>query len=233
MVWAAHHANQWPDLDVWEEPADGGRRLDVGGFVFSDPPEEIFRGISATYLRDAWHWLGDVLVRHEITSDDLAWGMMHPGETVVTGVRPDDPCRFIGWTSRDLDTFDTNTSWRLVDDELGRGSPPLRCAVTGRSLRWRIGGDDTVLGLRLFEALATDEYTDWNPQVVLSAARDESEPWVRIAVAIRENDQASLDRALAAAERTYSGTGFRIVVRGYQAYAAGWGLGLRFPCPPK
>jgi hypothetical protein len=44
-VWAAHHADLWPDLDARVEPTDAGRRLDVGGFVFSDPPEALFRAI--------------------------------------------------------------------------------------------------------------------------------------------------------------------------------------------
>jgi hypothetical protein len=232
-MWASHHSDLWPDLDAREEPTVVGRRLDVGGFVFSDRPEAIFRSIGADYVRDAWHHLGDVLGRHEVPGDDLSWGMMHPGETSVEGVGAEDPGRYVGWTSPRLAAFDADPRWGAVDAALGRGSPPLRSAVTWRSLRWRIGGGEVALGLRLFEAWATDEYTEWSPSVVFSVPRDDSEPWVRAAAAIRDGDQRLLDRALAAAEQVYSAIGYRIVVRGYRAYADGWGLGLRFPALPE
>ncbi|MBX9677760.1 MAG: hypothetical protein K2X38_03270 [Gemmataceae bacterium] len=220
-------------MDAREEATDIGRRLDVCGFVFSAPPDAIFRNIGPTYVRDAWQRLGQVLNRHGVAADDLSWGMMHPGETHIRRLRNDEPCRFIGWTSRNLVEFDADARWGLVDAELGVGTPPLRSAVTWRSLRWQIGGEEVALGLRLFEALATDEYTDWSPHDILAGGRNLSEPWVRVAAALRDVSQTGLDSALAAAERSYSTLGYRIVLRGYQAFATGWGLALRFPDPPE
>jgi hypothetical protein len=225
---ASHHRDSWADLDARREPTDVGRRLEVGGFVFGDPPDALFRGIDADYLRGAWYRLGAVLSRHGIQAGDLSWGCMHPGETYIPGEGRDEPCRFIGWTSRELASFDADAAYGAVDEALSRGSPVLRCAVTWRSVKWRIAGDDA-LGLRLFEALATDEPSEWSPDVVLATERDESEPWVRAALAVRAGDQRLLDEALASAARAYTPVGYRMVVRGYQAYADGWGLGLQFP----
>lgn len=228
-MWAVHHRDFWPDLDAREEPTTVGRRLDVGGFVFADPPEVLFRCIGIDYIRDAWLRLVRILSEYEIASEDLSWGILHPGESHVSACRWDDPCRFIGWTSPQLMDFDTHPQREAVEGALTRGLPRLGCGVTWRSLRWRIGGDEYALGLRLFEALATDEYTEWAPEVVLAVPRDDSEAWVRVAHAVKDRDQVRLDQAFRDAARAYSPVGYRIVVRGYQAYADGWELGLRFP----
>ena len=94
------------------------------------------------------------------------------------------------------------------------------------------------MGLRLFEAMTTDDITVWSPSNIFAVPRDESEPWIRAAVAIRDVDQRRLDQALAEAGRIYSPIGYRVVVRGYQAYAAAWGSRVGTPagagfCPTR
>ena len=232
-MWAEHNSGLWPDLDAREQSRYGGR-LYAGGFVFSDPPEAVFRGIGEDYVRDAWSHVCQVLGRHRMSVVDLSWGAMHPGVTMVAGGGGDwrDPGRYLGWTSWLLNKFDEDARWGAVDEELRHRSPQLRCAVTCRSHQWRIAGDEIALGLRLFEAVATDDITAWNPSHIFEVLRDESEPWIRAAVAIRDVDQRRLDQALAEAGRIYSPIGYRVVVRGYRAYAAYWASGLEFPPVP-
>jgi hypothetical protein len=235
-MWAPHQSEWWPDLDAREERTSwAGSALYVGGFVLSDSSERIFRAIGADYIRDAWRHLGDVLNRHEMRADDLSWGLMHPGVTALEdqAQRWRDPCRWLGWTSCDLYGFDANPRWKALDAELSAQSPQLRCAMTWRSHRWRISGDEIGLGLRLFEAVGLDDLTVWNPSFIFEVPRDESEPWICAAAAIRDDDQQRLDQSLAEAERTYTAIGYRIVVLGFHGYASAWAPALRFPSLPE
>ncbi len=233
-MWAEHNSGLWPDLDAREHSGFGAGHLYVGGFVFTDPPESVFRSVGEDYVRDAWSHVSEVLDRQGMAANDLSWGAMHPGVTVVAGGGREwrDPGRYLGWTSLLLYGFDADARWGAVDEELSRHSPQLRCAVTWRSHQWSIAGDEIALGLRLFEAMTTDDITVWSPSNIFAVPRDESESWIRAAAAIRDGDQWRLDRALAEAGRIYSPIGYRIVVRGFRAYAAAWAPGLQFPPVP-
>lgn len=85
-MWAAHHRERWPDLDAREGPTDAGGRLEVGGFVLADPFEAILRSISASYIRNAWERVRDVLTRSRLAPADLSWGWLHPGKTWIAGL---------------------------------------------------------------------------------------------------------------------------------------------------
>lgn len=228
MTWTDYHRQVWADLNPLEEPASG-RRLDVGGFVFADPPEVLWRNIGSGYIRTAWDHLTQVLAQHHIVVADLRWGAMHQGETNVAGVSHSDPCRFIGWTSQSMADEHDHPRWSAMNESLVHQNPALRCAFTWRSLQWRIAPDDLDLGLQLFEALAIDETTDWSPDHILSVPRDPHEPWIRAAMAIRDASQEALNNTLASAQASYSPLGYRIVSRGFEGYSAECNLGLRFP----
>jgi hypothetical protein len=235
-MWSAHHRDHWPDLDAREEPTDAGRRLDAGGFVLADRFETILRSISAPYLHTAWDRLSAMLTRYQLAPTDLSWGWLHPGGTTrpVGLERGDTPSDFVGWTSRDLKDFDLDSRFEVIDAELAQGQPTLRCAVAWRSLKWTIAPDDEALGLRLIEALSTDEVTDWAPDWILQHADREAGAWIEIARALHALDQEALDQALAQARATYSPLGYRMVRLGFAAFVhqPGQHLPICFPQDP-
>jgi hypothetical protein len=108
------------------------------------------------------------------------------------------------------------------------------CAATWRSLKWTIAPDEYALGLRLIEALATDEISDWAPALILKHAGDANGAWIEIAQALDALDQDALDRVLVRAQATYSPLGYRIVIRGFAAFIhdPGMSLAIRFPEEP-
>lgn len=224
------------DLEALREPSDVGRRLDVGGFVLSDPFEQILRKISADYLREAWERLSIVLGRHRIEQpDDLSWGHMHAGETEVPGATGSAPSGFTGWTSRRLVRFDEHPKYARVDEELGAGTPKLRCAVTWRSSRWMIAPDDYGTALRLIEELWTGEPSGWAPVWLLGSLADRPEQegaWLKVARAIRDDDQWHLDQALAEARAQYSPLGYCILLRGFEGYVDNWKDNFAVRVPP-
>jgi hypothetical protein len=138
--------------------------------------------------------------------DDLSWGWLHGGVTYISGRIQPAPSDFTGWTSLKLDDFDKYTSFIRLDDELKSGSPVLRCACSYRTAKWRIAPDDFPLGLKLIEALWTDEPTDWSPggvlldqERILALHRQNSQ-------AHREGDQAEADRIQAEIHAIYAQT---------------------------
>jgi hypothetical protein len=216
MMWAVHHRDQWHDLDLLEEPT-AGRRLDVGGFILADSFDTLLRRISVEYLGQAWSRLSGVLKKYRLQPDDLSWGSLHPGETSVPGLM-EAPSNFTGWTSLRLQHFFDEAYYAELDNELGHGTPSLRCATTWRSLKWRIAPDAYPIAMRLIEALWTDEYSEWAPAHVLHASHQPNGPYIAIARAILGDDQQQLDRAVEDAHAQYSPVGYRIVIRGYRAY---------------
>lgn len=230
MDWFEYRKYLWGAFESIQQ-ATLGRRLDVGGFVLADPPEAIFCHIGRDYIKAAWDNLCVVLKQHGIVIPDLLWGTLHPGETWVTETHSSDPCCYIGWTSQGIADLYEEPRWKVVDEALAACIPSLRCAFTWRSLQWRIPPEDIPFGIRLFEAYAIDEVTEWSPEVIFSVPRDLTEPWVRAAAAVRDRDQEALDGALAAAKTRYSPLGYRIVVHGFHGYASSWKLGLQFPLP--
>ncbi len=232
-MWAAHHRDRWPDLDAVEESTDAGRLLYAGGFVLADPFETLLRQLSGEYLRAAWGHLSALLTRYQGAPADLSWGFLHPGETRIPGLVRSTPSDWIGWTSGALaNASDDGRYAPLIEDlDQDQARPLLRYAATSRAMIWRIAPDDDVLGLRLIEALCTDEVSDWLPQHILENARDATDPWIRMARAILDEDQRQLDSAVAAARGAYSAAGYRIVARGYGAYLQAWSDSVKMHLP--
>jgi hypothetical protein len=234
-MWGPHNRNRWSDLDARKEPSDVGRRLDAGGFILADPFETILRSLSVEYLRAAWERVSGVLARFRLAPDDLSWGWLHPGETLIPGLPyRAAPSDYVGWTSRALSDFFLDKRSHAIDAELVQGEPALRCAGSWRSLKWTIAPDDFGLGLHLIEALATDEVSNWAPAVILKHAGSASGAWIEIAQALDALDQDALDRALVQAHATYSPLGYQIVIRGFAMYIhqPGISLAIRFPDEP-
>jgi hypothetical protein len=225
----ATHRKDLEVLQSLEQSTTVGRKMDVGGFVFGDSFDALLREVSEDYLAAAWTSLAKVMERHALTYDDLSWGCMHPGETsfFLDGNRvrkePSSPSDFIGWMScklsEDWRTGDRNPSEaEVMDTELKICHPSLRCTATWRSLKWNIAPQNYELALKLIEILCTDEPSAWHPNVVLHKIVDPTEIWLKIADALRHDNQPYLDAMVAEARRHYSSPGFRIVIRGYQMY---------------
>lgn len=222
-MWSMHHCDQWPDLDAVEEPRDAGRALYVGGFVLADSFGTLLRNIGETYLAAAWSRLSASLTAFDVAPNDLSWGSMHPGETYLENKTQHAPSDFLGWTSRELQNFDEDPRYQQLDMALRQGTPKLRCAVTWRSLKWNIAPNNFGLALRLIEAMYTDGGPEWNPDLVLAEQPSPTEPWCKVAKAIRDDNQSDVDQALAEAEQQYSPLGYRIVVRANAAWVTNWG----------
>lgn len=218
--WPLRHRVDCSDLDALEEPTDSGQALYVGGFVLADRFDTVLRRLSETYLCDLWDRLRAALESFGIKVSDLSWGYMHSGETRVPGHGVLAPIDFVGWTSRQLATFDRDARYGDLDEALRSGQPALACAVTWRSLKWHIAPDSFALALRLIEALATDEATFWAPEWILGDVSNPGEPWLKVAAAIRADCQRDVDDALAEASDAYTPLGYRVLVRGNMAYLA-------------
>jgi hypothetical protein len=223
-MWGMHQQGRYDDLDRAREPTVVGRRLDVGGFVLADPFELVLRQLSEPYLRDAWQRLEAALARWQVAPSDLSWGWLHPGETPLPALNHSAPSSFVGWSSQQLADFDHDARFPGLDAELRQGRPAIACACTWRSLKWRIAPDNVALGLRLVEALSTNEVTDWVPAFVVRGDRGPAGAWHAIASAILAEDQQALDRAVALARQTYSPVGYRIVLDGYASYLGQEGI---------
>jgi hypothetical protein len=217
-MWSLHHRSEWKDLDVYEEPTDFGRRLDVEGFILADPFDIFLRNISVEYLQAAWDRVVSIISQYKIEAHDLTWGAFHPGETHVSGRSEHTPLDFIGWSSRELINIDQRPDFHQIDETLKNGLPSLRCVITWRSLKWRFASDNFALGLRLVEAWSTDEIAFWDPQYFIQDMLGSNELWRLMAKAIVDNDQKLLDDALKDARSTYSPIGYKIVVKGYRIF---------------
>ncbi len=112
-MWAIHHKDKWKELDEFEVSPIAGRRLDVGGFVLSDPFEIFLRNVSEDYLDQAWRRLSTTLEYYEIECpQDLSWGWFHPGETYIENHAKVSPIDLIGWSSQKLTDFDQDASFQ-------------------------------------------------------------------------------------------------------------------------
>ncbi len=231
----ANYRSDWKELDYLAEPT-AGRSLPVGGFIFGDSFDELLRHISEDYLRNAWDRLSLVLEQNQIVVQDLSWGWMHPGVTRfgdVSEVPTSDfaPSDYLGWTSCELSEIWRTNQLHHLDELLKAGVPPLRCAATGRSLKWQVAPTDFPLALKLVEALCTADIVDWSPEVVLAGVTEPPELWRGAALAIQSDDQEYLDRTLKEAKRSYTSWGFRILILGFTRYLGGGGYTgtLRLP----
>jgi hypothetical protein len=222
-MWSCDNRARWSDLDAVEEPTDAGRALYAGGFVLADPFDTILRNLSEEYLEKAWNRTHSLLKQHEVNPGDLTWAFFHGGETHVPGLRLRSslmsPGDYIGWSSRELYNFDYKGIYSQLDSDLRKEFPKIACIHTWRSLKWRIPPNHFAKALRLIEALCIDEATDWSLDHVLQEGRSRDEPWVKIAQALRNNDQRELDVTLEEAKATYTPIGYRVVLQGYTAYA--------------
>jgi len=209
---SSHHSTAWLTLDALEEPTDGGRVLGVGGFVLADPFDIFLRQISAEYLQSFCDRVNVAIRAFRLELPDLSWGIIHCGTRIPK--KPPSPKDFIGLTSRLFYTVDDDVMQR-INVALPQDSPAAYCMALWRSLKWRIAPDDYHLALQLIEALCTDELTEWVPANVLSSHPQANEPWVKLARAIRNDDQRQLDQAAHEAKDSYSRLGYRIVARAY------------------
>lgn len=231
----AEHRSEWKELDYLAEPTVS-RSLPVGGFVFGDSFDVLLRHISEDYLRAAWERLSSVLEQNQTAIQDLSWGWMHPGETGIGDENraPMDnsaPSDYVGWTSCGLSEIWRTEQLHHLDEILKAGVPSLRCTATWRSLKWRIAPDDFPLALKLIEALCTVDIPDWNPEAVLDGTPDPPKLWRKVALAIRDDNQRFLDSTVEEAKRSYTSSGFRILILGYTRYLDGGGYTgtLRLP----
>lgn len=191
--------------------------LEVGGFVFSDAPDQIFRALSDRYLASAWAEFTTICESVRIDSTELFWGSLHPGVADVPDCRPNDPCRLIGWTGESL--FHSSREQRsVIEKTLQRRSSNLAFGTSYRSAQWQIGGGDA-RGLRLFQAIATCDISDWSPDWLVDDSRNRSEPWVKVAIAISERNHHALHSSLQDAAQTYTSAGFQVVHIGFQRWA--------------
>jgi hypothetical protein len=217
-MWSYYSA-PWPkDLEELLEPGYGSRGLDVGGFALADPFDTLLRSLSEDYLQAAWLRLDSALKRYQLRPGDISWGYFYRSDLRLPGAVLDLPSDYFGWSSKELENFDADSRFGQIDEDLAQGSPSMRCVVTWKSVKWRIPPDDYAMGLRIVELISGLEPTDWAPDVVLQPGRDVTEPWVKVAQAIRDDDQQELDRALAEVKEAYTPTGYRMVVRGYGTY---------------
>lgn len=217
-MWAYHNREEFKDLDHLEVVGTG-RRLDVGGFVFTDSFDVFLRNISEQYLSDAWSQLNSLLNYYQLSPHDLSWGMPHPGETAITGKERLywEPHHYIGWTSEELFDFYLDEKFLLLDEALGKINPQLRCFATWRSLKWKIDPTNYRLALRLIEALCTDELSTWSPNIVLSEHKFSDLSWIKVIKAYSEGNQFNFDQACEEAEDVYSPIGYSIVMRAMRA----------------
>jgi hypothetical protein len=155
---------------------------------------------------------------------------LHPGEADFSLKVPDAPGQFVGWTSlKGAKDFERDFQAQSVDNQLANSQPSLRYGTSWRSFKWRIKPDDFGLGLRLIEAISTDDVSDWSPSVILAQERDLNQAWVKIALAIDTANQQQFNDAFEQANHDYSTVGYRIVVRGYSAFLDNCQSTLRSP----
>ena len=211
-MWAYYHRDEFADLDLLEIPTIVGRRLDVGGFVFTDPFDVFLRKLSEQYLSEAWSQLVFYLEQYHVDPQDLSWGVPHPGETGIPGIETSEPHHFIGWTSQKLARFYEEDKFSLLDEILSRQTPQLRCIATWRSLKWDIAPTNFRLALRLIEAICTEAEWCWNPTYALSTHKETNYSWLKVVKAINEENQEQLNLALQEAKAEYSALGYRIVM---------------------
>lgn len=242
-MWSYYH-NGWPsDLEDLTEPNYVGRRLDVGGFVLADSFDTLLRSLTVAYLEQAWLRVQLIMARYQLYPSDLSWGFVHPGETNLPRILQDrplhSPSHWIGWTSKELDQLYLDPRWETLDEDLRKGHPALRCGVSWRSVKWRVAPENFTMALRLIEVLCTEEPSSWAPSTVLNGwtvganpeqEMDLTEPWVKVGLAIMNDDQHELDSALSEAQSEYTQIGYRIVVRGYATYLHGdQSISVRLP----
>ena len=209
---AYYHRDQYADVNLLQLPTTVGRRLDVGGFVFTDSIDAFLKNLSEQYLIEAWSQLVVNLERYHIDPLDLVWGVPHPGETRIPGVNNSEPHHFIGWTNQKLADFYEEDKFGLLDKQLAKQTPQLRCVATWRSHQWDIAPTNFRLALRLIEAVCTGEITHWHPAVALSTYKKVNQPWLKVVKAVSKDDQAALDLALQEAKTKYSPVGYPIVL---------------------
>lgn len=231
-MWSQHQRDQWPDLDERQVLGTETGSLASGGFVLADPFDSLLRLLSPAYLDDAWERLTSVLSQYHLDLPDLSWGWLHPGLTKIVGIHPPAPSDYVGWTSQNLARFFEDSRYVTIDEQLqqlNRTPPTLRCAYCYRSFKWRIAPEEFSLGLRMIEAIATDEISnwsppwilaDWSPAAQLQGNESASEPWLEMARAIQTRDQQRLNTAVQAAESEYTQVGYQIVVRGFGVFIA-------------
>lgn len=209
------HCAPYQDLDSLVIPLPT-RRLDVGGFVFTDSFDVFLRKLSEEYLAEAWSKLGFYLEKYQTKATDLSWGWAHPGETSLGNYTEkrlfDEPHYFIGWTSQELAEFYQENKYDLLDQDLKKLQPQLRCIATWRSLKWKIASTDFRLGLRLIEYLCIADLTNWSPNIVLAENRQTNDLWLKVAKAYGRGDQIQLNLACHEAKAAYSPAGYRIVM---------------------
>jgi hypothetical protein len=210
------HREEFKDLDFLEEPTIVGRRLDVGAFVLTDSFDTFLKEISEQYLQKTWSQLTTILDRYQIDQSDLSWGWLHPGEIRVADVTEDAPHHFIGWTSRLLADFDLDPRFWAVSEEVSYIIPNVRCAVTWRSLKWRIAPTDYKQALRLIEATCND--AGWSFHDLLSNNLNANSIWHQLAYAISEENQTKVASVLEEAKKTYSVSGYRMLISSFSYF---------------
>jgi hypothetical protein len=228
--WQEVQNELWAPLKPLTWPTSVGRRLDVGGFVLGDSFDTFLTHISEDYLHARWTRLSSFLEQHRIEVSDLTWGWMHNGETGFEGESYEyrqsvaSPMDFIGWTSCELcRQWSTYEVCNVLDNELKSGSPPLRCTMIWRSLKWSIEPQDYQTALKLIEAICSDP-VEWHADFLLQFNKEPTELWRLIAASIRDNDQKRCDALIEKARQTYSPLGFRMLLRGYNSYTTLGGL---------
>jgi hypothetical protein len=184
-MYGTHNRHLWETLDPYEVHWPGRLTLYAGGFVLADSFDTILRQLSEDYLRAAWQRLKEALDQYGVAPTDLSWGYLHSGLTHVPGFHVPSPSDYTGWTSEELWNFDEDSRSVKLDRDLRAGHPALLCAVTSRSLKWRIPPDDYALALTLIEALWTDEVSEWSPQWIVQHPEEADEPWRRICACAR------------------------------------------------
>lgn len=98
-------------------------------------------------------------------------GWLHAGNTRIVGIHPPAPSDYVGWTNQELARFWEDPRYLAIDEQLQRDlttPPTLRCAWCYRSLKWHIDPEEYPLALRMIEAIATDETSDWAPEVIFA-----------------------------------------------------------------
>ena len=180
----------------FQVPVEGREGGDVaaGGFVFGETFDTLLHHLSEGYLRAAWERLSSILQRYAVVADGLTWGWLHGGVTEVPGMTLPAPSDFTGWTSPRLARFYENSTFEQLDNDLRAASPVLRCACTYRAHYWRIAPDDFTTGLRLIEALWTDDPADWSPSSVLLDQQHLLALNRQFGAAYQRGDQVEADR---------------------------------------
>lgn len=238
--------DQWPDLAARQIVITETGSLASGGFILADPFGTQLRLLSEEYLREAWERLDPVLAQYQLHPPDLSWGWLHPGITRpnLVGMYPLAPSDYVGWISQDLARFWEDSRYVAIDEQLQQYNhmpPMLRCASCYRSLKWRIAPEEYHLALRMIEAMATEETSNWSPPwilrdwaapVELHGSGTANEPWLEMARAIQAQDQHHLDEAVRAAKSAYSPAGYRLVVHGFGSFISQLEFHLQLPDLP-